>query len=102
MILTPPYPTSRYPTPRYPNPDTLPPQIPNLWDILPPGMPYPLDALPLIPYPPNALPQIPNPQEGTLYQRYPTPLKGHGTRDTYPPVNRKTPVKTLPSLAVGN
>ena len=60
-------------------PDTLPP------DTLPPRYctPFPLDTLPswttlpLIPYPPPL---------DTLPPVYPTPRKGHGTKDTLSPL----------------
>ena len=40
---------------------------------------------------------IPSPLKGTWYQRYPPPGKDMELEIPTPPVNRQTPVKTLPS-----
>ena len=40
---------------------------------------------------------IPSPLKGTWYQRYPRPGKDMELEIPTPPVNRQTPVKTLPS-----
>ena len=57
-------------------------------------------------YPPHPWTYPPPPR--TWYQKYPqkghwtrnTPWKGVGTRDTNPPMNRQTPVKTLPARSL--
>ena len=50
-------------------------------------------------YPPHTIPLhtlAPSPRYPTFSDTLPL-WKGHGTRDTLPPVDRQTPVKTLPS-----
>ena len=71
-------------------PDTLPPRYSTHW-IPYPQIPYPQKLYPKIPTPwIPCNPPIPHPTR-YLPLGYPTPWKGHGTRDTLsPPVNRMT------------
>ena len=113
---TPLYPLLRYPTPWIPHSVN---QIPSPQIYLP-GITYLLEY-PTARYPSRQIPQAPDtlaprysmpryPTPNTLPPRYPTPWKGHGTRDTlaptpqknlgpvipYPaPVNRHMPVKII-------